>query len=567
MCCVPQAWNVYGRSPYVLSHDVTVPSATRAAAAAATTDALPTAAGMQGMRTGLASSGQQAPHVVAYTAGPQQPQQNAASSSGMVPNLPLVWPQQPPQQQHGRGMGSCGPTDESSEPACVNVVQEQLSTGQAIADPQACSPEGQGSSSVVWLVGLDAQQRWQHSTPATAAGRAAQQGLAASMRAAGAADAHRSAALVSGAAPTGTAAGGSSGSNSKPAMTARLAALLGSAWHSSMDGWLKALVNSLTAFVLVVLPICVRLLPVQTLAQIVQALAWLLHFLPEPLRQRLLVRPAATAAVPDVLLEQHQLGSVLLLASEVPGASQGSLLGDRGSGRGSGSGGSRTGTPQKLVLLEGSTAGASFAPGLVGQPGGAQGGQGSAVSSVTAPVVGAAASADVAAAAGARRRLMPRSISDFDLVRQHCAHSPAKRPGACRSFSNSPVSSSSFLAGLPATGAPAGLRCVSEGATAAAAPGVASANVARDLQLASHSSDMPGTAVAAEAGRDSVGAERIAGGAAVSRVAPAGAAAGDAGDADSGGDGMEREQDLRQYLLYSSHGSVLPNNKCCGFPG
>jgi hypothetical protein len=137
----------------------------------------------------------------------------------------------------------------------------------------------QGNSNAVWLVSLPREQLLLPN-PTTPAAWGAHQQLIATMRAAAAA--------------TGTggndstnhgAASMQQGAGGRQASTG-IAALLGTAWQSSMGSWLRALLHS---FVLLVLPVCVRLLPVQVLAHAARRLAQLLQLLPESWRRRLLL--------------------------------------------------------------------------------------------------------------------------------------------------------------------------------------------------------------------------------------------------------------------------------------
>jgi hypothetical protein len=280
--------------------------------------------------------------------------------------------QQQQQQQQQAGQAGACTADTSLDPANESQQGCPLEFGpqselQGLGLVQAYSSiqnPGAGchqspSSSVLWLVGSDAaaQQAWQQHGPVTAAGREAQQSLAASMHAAHVANAgaaggpprhhtrlvavhaHSNAALnaaAAAAAAAGDAAGPVSSSNSshQPAVAAQLVAVLGSAWHSSLGGWVKAVLNTLAAFALVVLPVCVRLLPIPVLRRAAQLLATLLQLLPASLRRRLLLHPQQRPQ--EHLQEQQQQLDVSFRGSDLGfglGAKHGGLSNSSSRGR------------------------------------------------------------------------------------------------------------------------------------------------------------------------------------------------------------------------------------------
>lgn len=409
--------------------------------------------------------------------------------------------------------------------------------------PQFTAVQGFGGSSqqsssggVVWLVGLDPNQPWSsQNTPASPAGRAAQQRLAESMRAAA-----TTGDLNSLGASAASSPGFNSNSSQAPATTARLVALLGSAWHSSMSSWLKALANSLAAFLLVVFPICVRLLPVHVLAQAAQVLAWVLHFLPAQLRQRLLLRGRQAAPPPP--LQQQQLllaasGPVLLQESE-------SLLGGSSSGRlggGTPEGSRSRASPAAVRHSPGPSASAlsvgghlaskeaaASPPDVVLLPDGV-------VAPPAAAAVAAVPAAVPAAAAGARRRLMPRSVSEFDMVQHTWSASPGAVRAACSAtgspYGSSPVKHSGLLAG--------------------GSPGPARAGWAA-----------PG------AGQDSSGGGSVQLDRAAAAAVPAACLSQPGVEAAAVGSVREEvERELQDLLQCGAHGSALPDNTQCCFPG
>lgn len=183
---------------------------------------------------------------------------------------------------HKHSAGSQRACSQQGEASCERQQEEAGVAGQ---EPGSFDPDHQSpSEGAMWLSGLGSQHDAQHNIPAGGAGRAAQ-GLTASIHAAAAAVASQH---------TGAAATNSN-SSKKQATTAGLAALLGSAWQSSMGPWLKAFVNS---FLLLVLPICVRLLPLHVLAKAAQLLAWVLQFLPSPVREQIMLRQPSLAGLP-----------------------------------------------------------------------------------------------------------------------------------------------------------------------------------------------------------------------------------------------------------------------------
>lgn len=162
---------------------------------------------------------------------------------------------------------------------------------------------------------------------------------------------------------------------------------------------------------------------------------------------------------------------------------------------------------------------------------------------------------------------MPRSVSDFNLVRQYRSLSPLARPGTALGVQQPTTATSSSSS--PGNGCPAGGlavagggRCASEGGARLPAVGAGAAGagwgVARDLQLG---------------GLDSL--QQVAGmppssteGAASSRDLLEGAeATGAAAAVGSSECDEEAERELQQYLLYTGEASTLPTNKCCCFPG
>lgn len=531
-----QAWNVYGRSPYVLSYVVVVPDqhATPAAATVASTAVGATAVASGPVLAGIQTVG------AAATGSAGQQQQQAAPSCGSSGAGDLCRPdglvvpyhhQQPQDQQlypahaasgscGGQGLVSgCDPSNESQQ-GCANSFGHHFSSGQGFA------PSQQSSNGVVWLVGLNPEQPWTQNTPVTAAGTVAQQRLADSMHAPAAAGGQRGIAASS----VG-AAGSGNNSSQGSATTARLVALLGSAWHSSMNSWLKAVANTLTAFLLLVLPICVRLLPVHVLTQAAQMLAWGLHFLPAPLRQRLLLRqePVATQQQLGASVQQQELqvGAASALLQEVAGSS----------------GGSKAGTPQRRRATDGALLQQQVHPaapgvGTVGDRLNAAASRFALLDAASPTASSAGGGIGAAAAAGARRRLLPRSVSDFDLVRQGRSASPS---AASRSQGRA-ISSS--LSSSPVCGGPL-------------SGGLLAASTVRFASGSGSSAAGYGQLLAPAAEAAGQGQQRTAS----DSLQPGYAAAAAVGSVDE-----EVEREL-QHLLGAGHGSTLPDNKQCSFPG
>lgn len=510
-------------------------------------------------------------------------QAGSGGSTAMLDGLVVQQPQQvvaSQQLQNLQAAGRCGGDDAVADYAApsagVQGSMDELCSGTQY------NPEHQSPSSVVWLVGYSPDQDIQQSTPRSAAGRAAQQDLAASVRAAAAA------AAVEAGKHSSAAVGGGKSSSRKPANAATLAAVLGSAWQSSMGGWVRAAVNS---FLLLVVPICVRLLPVHVLARSAHLLAWLLQFLPGPLRQRLLLHTH-----PQV---QQQCGR--------PDGSGGSQAHSS-----VGNSGSNAVVPGHLITQAGSPAAPAQAAAVVAT--GRSIPRGVTTSPLEAPstaiqqwddhsctqhaqhlgLLGNSAAAPSAAAAASpdarspRRGFFPRSVSEFDLVRRGLSATPASPTGrgiSSFSHSHSPgsaaVQSASGRLALPlATATRSPVRVMSHSAggayvqvrplsAAARAPGAplaplvagAAAGGGRataEVLSGEQPSSCSGVLVSqAPVWSDGLSQEQLFADMALDDVTASTAAAA----------AQDDDRDL-QYALYCGHsGNKLPDNKCCSFPG
>jgi hypothetical protein len=176
---------------------------------------------------------------------------------------------------------------DGADPAAAGCRSNTLVVPNSCAarEPAAAGPHLTAGSNIVWVVG-DRSALAGHSASSSPAAMGAQAQLLASMQAAAGA-----AAGVS----SQQAQGSSSSNRGNAAGTAGKAAAAGSwsfaAFIASYVGrWLRALLNSL---LLLVVPVCVRLLPVPVLHQLALGLARALQLLPQPV-QRVLQQLGAT---------------------------------------------------------------------------------------------------------------------------------------------------------------------------------------------------------------------------------------------------------------------------------
>jgi hypothetical protein len=364
----------------------------------------------------------------------------------------------------GAAAGACSGNSLMMASTCsASDAASTAAAAAAAAGAQSHMPHG---SNVVWVVGDSALAG--NPPGSSPAAIVAQAQLLAGMHAAAGA-----------AAGVGSQQGQVGGSSRRsPAGTASKAAAAGS-WSvaafiaSHIGRWLRALLNSL---LLLVVPICVRLLPVPVLHQLARGLAQLLRLLPEPLRR--VLQPLGAASSGEA--EQGQQANAV-----------GVELSSSSSGNGSSSSG-RTRTSSSTGAAAADAAGVTAVPagalaasamGLPLHLSAEQVGEqlpNLAVTAVTAADAGLSGSASSAAEAAAAAAALKQSRSQLNLLLRGCASSPGSSAVALPAAA-SPVPSSNGAAG--AAGPYAGMYGFAWQGPAAAMPAAAAAMPAQQADM------------------------------------------------------------------------------------
>lgn len=299
------AWNLYGRSAYVLSGEVSVEGH-----AGHDVQHVHKQAHMVSEKTPQqAPTGSAAPGAQLVLQNPLQLHTVATSGNAIQQHVPGLqqlkqqqWQQMPWDQQQNAFAGaadrSCASDTcwQCSEelPQAPLITVNSCSTAEAQRQDAGVAAAVAAAPNVVWVVGQGALSDGS-AVPATAAAAIAQAQLLASMQAAaGKAD-----------------AGGSSGGSSDNAAGVHkhsgvVGVLGGQLWR-----WIRACLNSL---LLLVLPLLVRLLPVPVMNQLAAAAGQVARLLPRQLQQRLLqLAPSSRQAQRDAAAS----GAAVCMVSEI----------------------------------------------------------------------------------------------------------------------------------------------------------------------------------------------------------------------------------------------------------